>query len=215
MSSEDCQNVKNFYTLLKLSNLGELNKLYNFQDTIILCEIFEQRSDLLKQIFKYNPRKCNSASSFSGCVHHKKSKCCITLPPNADFIRVFEKTLIGSFSCVNTRLAFDTDILANDPKTEKVLTDVTINGKKNQLKRFSSKILKMDENNQYGQVMTKPLSYGCIKKQQKKKTRHWRSLILNSIEHADVFGHIFTVDIKFYNINEKTLLFNKIYPPIF
>ena len=36
---------------MKLSNLGELNQIYNFQDTIILCEIFEQRSDLLKKIF--------------------------------------------------------------------------------------------------------------------------------------------------------------------
>lgn len=34
---------------MKMSNLGELNKIYNFQDTIILCELFEQRSDLLKK----------------------------------------------------------------------------------------------------------------------------------------------------------------------
>ena len=153
--------------LLKLSNLGELSRLYNFQDlTIILCEIFEQRSDILQNIFKYNPRKCNSASSFSGCVHRNKSKCCIALPTDAEFVRVFEKTLIGGFSCVNTRLAFDTDILVKDPKNEKVLVEITIDGKK-QLKRFSSKILKMDENNQYGQAMTKPLLYGCIKKQKK------------------------------------------------
>ena len=31
------------------------------------------------------------------------------------------------------------------------------------VKRFSSKIIKMDENNQYGFPMTKPLPYGCIK----------------------------------------------------
>ena len=35
---------------------------------------------------------------------------------------------------------------------------------KKQLKRFSSKILKMDENNQYWQAMAKPLPYGCVKK---------------------------------------------------
>ena len=66
MSTKEYEDVKKFYTLLKLSNLGELNKLHNFQDTTVLCEIFEQRSHLLKQIFKYNPTKCNSASSFSG-----------------------------------------------------------------------------------------------------------------------------------------------------
>ena len=33
-----------------------------------------------------------------------------------------------------------------------------------QTKRLSSKILKMDENSQYGMAITKPLPYGCIKK---------------------------------------------------
>ena len=47
---------------------------------------------------------------------------------------------------MNTRFAFDTDILAKDPKTEKVLVQIDVNGQK-QLKRFSSKILKMEENN--------------------------------------------------------------------
>lgn len=95
ISEEDYVNVKNFYTILKMSNLGELNKIYNFQDTIILAEMFEQRSDFLQKIFKYNPRKCNSASSFSGCVHRNKSKSSIVLLTNAEFVRVFEKTLIA------------------------------------------------------------------------------------------------------------------------
>ena len=42
---------------------------------------------------------------------------------------------------------------------------MNINGKK-QIKRISTKILKMDENNQYGQAMTKPLPYSCIQKQE-------------------------------------------------
>lgn len=125
-----------------MSNLGELNRIYNFEDTIILCEILEQRADLLQDIFKYNPRKCNSASGFSGCVHRNKSKCHIALPTDAEFVRVFEKTLIGGFSCVNKRLGFDTDILVKDPKSEKVLAEIEIDGKK-QLRRFSSKILKI------------------------------------------------------------------------
>ena len=74
-----------------------------------------------------------------------------------------KKTLLGGFSCVNTRLAFDTNILLNDTNKEKVLIGLDINGKK-RAKRISSKILKMDENNQYGMAMTKPLPYGCIKK---------------------------------------------------
>ena len=39
--------------------------------------------------------------------------------------------------------------------------------------------------------------------------------ILDSIWHEDNIGHLFAVDIKFHDINEKTLLFNGLYPPIF
>ena len=143
--------------------MGELNKIYNFQDRIILREILEQRSCLLQEIFKYNPRKCNSTSSFSDSVQRDKSKCCIALPTNAEHVRLFAKTLIGGFSCVNTRLAFDTEILIKDKKNENFFFDLHIDGK-NQTKRISSKIPKMDENNQHDMVMTKPLPYGCTKK---------------------------------------------------
>ena len=71
--------------------------------------------------------------------------------------------LIDGYSCVNTRIAFDTELLLNNAKTEKVIFKAAIG----ELKRLSSKIIKMDENNQYGQAMTKPLPYGCIKKQDK------------------------------------------------
>ena len=110
LSKEEYEQVKKFYKTLKLKDLGELNKISNFQDTIMLCKIFEQRSCCVQEIFKYNLRKCNSASSFSGCVQREKSKCCIALPTDAEHVRLFEKTLIGDFSCVNTRLSFDTEI---------------------------------------------------------------------------------------------------------
>ena len=108
ISEEEYENVKKFFKILRLKTLGDLNRIYNFQDTAILCEIFEQRSTLLQKLFKYNAKKCNSASSFSGCVHRLKSKCCIALQTDAEIVRVFEKTLIGGYSCVNTRMAFDT-----------------------------------------------------------------------------------------------------------
>ena len=38
---------------------------------------------------------------------------------------------------------------------------------------------------------------------------------INEISHEDSVGHLFIVDIKFSDINPKTLLFNEIYPPIF
>ena len=153
ISEEEYENVKKNFKILKLETLGDLNRIYNIQDTLILCEIFEQRSQLLQELFKFNPRKCNSASAFSGYVHRNKSKCNIVLPLDAKVVRIFEKTLIGGYSCVNTRLAFDTEIFLKDVEHKKVLFK-TAEGK---VKRFSSKIIKMDENNQYGFAMTKPL----------------------------------------------------------
>ena len=54
LSKEEEENVKKVYNLMKLSNLGELDQIYSFQNTIILCEIFEQRADLFKGKFKFN-----------------------------------------------------------------------------------------------------------------------------------------------------------------
>ena len=51
-----------------------------------------------------------------------------------------EKTLIGGFSCVNTKLAFDTLILLNENKNEKVLYDLEIDGKKTNKKNFKKNI---------------------------------------------------------------------------
>ena len=121
ISEEEYQNVKRLFNVLRLKTLGDLNRIYNFQDTAILCEIFEERATLLQKLFKFDARKCNSAGSFSGCVQRLKSKCCIALPTDAEVVRVFEKTLIGGYSCVNMRIAFDTDLLLNNTKTEKVI----------------------------------------------------------------------------------------------
>ena len=37
LSEEEYKNVRKFCKTMKLENLGELNIIYNFQDTIILC----------------------------------------------------------------------------------------------------------------------------------------------------------------------------------
>ena len=73
----------------------------------------------------------------------------------------------------------------------------------------------MENNNQYWQTMTKPLPYGCVEKQENVPSILKFNKILDRVSHEDHIGHLFVVDIKFQNINEKTLLFNEIYPPIF
>ena len=106
------------------------------------------RSDFLNKKFKFNPRKCNSASSFSGCVQRDKSKCTIAVPTCVEHVELFEKTLIGGFSCVNTRFAFDLQILfpRNNKQNLKIMYNLKMDGIK-QRKHIVSKIPKMGENN--------------------------------------------------------------------
>ena len=94
-----------------------------------------------------------------------QSKKIIAFPTEAETVQLLEKILIGGFSGVNTRLAFDINILFPNKDKEskrqdlKILYSITNYGK-SETKRIVSKIIKMDENNQYGNAMTKPLLYG-------------------------------------------------------
>ena len=157
ITDEDYKTFKKFYQTMKLVNLGELNKLYNFQVTMILCKIFESRASQLQKLFKFNLRKCNSASSFSGCVHRDKSKCLIALSTEAEHVRVFDKTLIGGLSCLNTCLVFDSQIVfpKDNVDKNKLIFDLKLKNNVNEKKRITAKILKMDEYNRYSQAMTK------------------------------------------------------------
>ena len=62
--------MKTFKKCLKMSNLSYLNALYNFQDAIILTEIFENRSQNMQEKFKFNPRKCSSVSTLSVAIQY-------------------------------------------------------------------------------------------------------------------------------------------------
>ena len=50
ISREDYDAVKKLYRTLNLDKLGQLSKLYNFQDTVILAEIVEQRPNQLQKL---------------------------------------------------------------------------------------------------------------------------------------------------------------------
>ena len=60
-----------------------------------------------------------------------------------------------------------------------------------------SKILKINENDQYGNATTKPLPYGCIKKQKTIPDLRQFEFILQNLSIDDKIGHLFVVDIKF------------------
>ena len=63
--------------------------------------------------------------------------------------------------------------------------------------------------------MTKPLPYSCTKKMTKIPTLSEFNAVLNSLSRADKIGHLFIMDITFHNKNDKMMLFNEIYTPIF
>ena len=94
----------------------------NAQDVILLCKIFGNKFQMMQEKFDFNPRKCSSASMLSGCVQRNKSKAIIAFPTCNEHIEIFEKSLSGGFSSVNTRLAFDTEIpMQNDFSESKKL----------------------------------------------------------------------------------------------
>ena len=98
------------YRTLKMRNLGVMNDLYNAQDVILLCEIAENRFQFMHDQYGFNPRKCNSANTLSGCIEREMLHVIIALPTSKEAVDIFEQTITG-FSSVNTRLAFDTEIL--------------------------------------------------------------------------------------------------------
>ena len=177
------EDMKFLYKTLKMRKLGDMNDLYNMQDVILLCEIIENRFEKMNKIFGFNPRKCNSASTLSGCIQRNQSKVIIALPTNYSHAEIFEKIPIGGFTCVNNRIGFDTEVLLpnfNKVDYSKINIDESFKVYKNQnykvgynikldddelssQRRVISKIIKFDENNQYGFAMTKPVPVGTIK----------------------------------------------------
>ena len=227
------QDMEFLYKALKLRNLGDMNDLYNMQDVILLCEIIENRFQKMQDKFGFNPRKCNSASTLSGCVQRNQSKVIISLPTNFKHAEVFEKTLIGGFTCVNTRVGFDTEILLpNFAKKDYVSMNIdeSFQAYKNQNykvaykikldndpidyeRRVISKILKFNQNNQHGFAMTKPMPIGCIREKQANYIEF--NLLFEKVTLDDPIGHIFVVDIEFdyKNATKTQIMYNEIMPP--
>ena len=216
-----------------MRNLGDMNDLYNMQDVILLCEIIENRFEKMNKKFGFNPRKCYSTSTLNGCVQRNQSKVILTLPTNYEHAEKFEKTLIGGYSCVNNRTGFDTDILLpNFSKSEyaKMNIDESFKAYKNQnykvgfsLKldnnikskeyRVISKIIKFDENNQYGFAMAKPMPVGAIKEKEASWTEY--NLLFEKVSLDDKKGHIFVFDKEFdyLHTTDSQIMYNEILPP--
>ena len=59
----------------------------------------------MHKTYGFNPKKFNSASAMSGYIEREMSKVILALPTKLDHVEIFE------LSSVNTRLAFDIQIL--------------------------------------------------------------------------------------------------------
>ena len=64
---------------MRMKELSDLKDICNFQDAIILCEIFENRANQMVNRFPCNPKKSSLASSLSGCIHSFYAKMVIAL----------------------------------------------------------------------------------------------------------------------------------------
>ena len=74
VSNEDYKISFYLWNTLKMRNLSGMNNLYNAQDVVLLCEIIENRFQVMQDKYGFNPRKCNSASTMSGFIERDLSK---------------------------------------------------------------------------------------------------------------------------------------------
>ena len=82
-------------------------------------------------------------------------------------------------------------------------------------RRVFSKIFKLDENNQYGFAMTKPLPIGTFKREKEVNMEILNDAIENFDPSAKV-GKILVVDIEFDAYDDpRKCFYNEIYPYIF
>ena len=92
----------------------------------------------MHKTYGFNPKKCNLASLMSGYIEREMSKIILALPTKLDHVEIFEQTVTGGFSSVNTRLAFDTQILL--PNLPKLKPNLNI-GNNPMTKDFNYKVV--------------------------------------------------------------------------
>ena len=193
-----------------MCHLGDMNDLYNVQDVILLSQICGNRFQFMYDRYGFNPRKYNSTSTLRGCIKREMSKVIIALPTSNEVLDIFERTITAGFSCVNNGLAFDSVIfLPNANKNDKsyrkdydfkIFYHIKLDYEKTQPKRIISKILKLDENNQYSFGMTKPLPTGCIKTDPFISFKTLNDLI-RTLDINSSIGHLYVVHIEFDHKN--------------
>ena len=85
--------------------------------------------------------------------------------------------------------------------------------KLNNERHIITKILKLDENNQYGFAMTKPMPAGCIKEHPAPSWLKF-NFVLKTANLDNKIGHLFAVDIEFdeKRATEQEYRYNEVLP---
>lgn len=86
VSESEYENSFYPHRTLKMRNLGDMNDLYNAQDVILLTEIIENRFQKMYELYSFNRRRCNAASTLSGCIEREMSRKILALPTKLDYI---------------------------------------------------------------------------------------------------------------------------------
>ena len=184
---------------------------------------FDLESTCGKKVYKFDGiAKMYPVSYAFVMAFHLEKLCHNKLQPHLDQLN--DISYLSNEILKHFHLSFDTAILfprdssSNRRKILKVIYKIR-NRDKNDYedKRTVVKILKRDENNQYGNAMTKPVPTGCIKKSKKISDLRELNLLLEGISGKDKIGHLLIVDIAFdeKRPTEKHYLLNEIYTPIF
>ena len=77
----------------------------------MLYETIESCFQLMYDKYGFYLKKSSSPGTLSGCIERSLWKVIITLSTSNEVVEVFEKTLTGGFSCINTSLFFDIELL--------------------------------------------------------------------------------------------------------
>lgn len=157
------ERVKRLWVLLKMKDLNQLLHVYNFSDVVTLTVIAQNRfASLRESSLNLEPKNFSSMATYSQAVGLLYTHVILTGPNDCDKTQTFYNSIYGGYSATPTRLAFDTVILPEDPKIKIDSKLFGLEGGFEDYKVLTS-LEKVDENNQYGYAMTKPLGVGGIK----------------------------------------------------
>ena len=184
--------MKRLWNILKLKNIGELVSLYNYADVIILTCLAQNRFNTLRQkAGQIEPKAYSSTCTFTGNAMLKQSKITINKAPNLKCLEAFEKSIVGGYTSTPIRISFNTSLISNEG-IDLLLPDE--NNKVSKKKVFTS-VLKLDQINQYGMAMTKPLPKGGIREQKINGDFDIEKYLDEYNEESKV-GHMFKVVIE-------------------